>query len=209
MPNKKLRYICFSFTLSWHFCLYAQDFFGSPQLLKTVPIEAPGVERVGAAPLPIENYTNIPLNRLAEEDLTERRRPFKKESFDTTYASSRILYLNGENINSVRNETLENVTVEIDDNGNIHIQGPQYEVKSEQSYHPLLPRELPKFKKDQIYDQLPINQGTYSKQTGQTVANPGQNSDYPPTMNKEIVPEINGSSNKVPPINTDGIKKNK
>jgi hypothetical protein len=203
MKNYDIKYILIIGLTSIHFNLIAQDYFGAPRMLNTTPIEAPGVERVGAVPLPIESYNNVPLNRMFENDNRETKFPVHKGSYETTYFSKRMLYLNGENINSIRNEVLENVNVNIDENGNIHIEGPQYEVRAEQSFHPLLPKELPKFKKDNIYEQLPMNQGSYSKQTGQAVSS---GVEAPPPMAKEIIPEIN-SQPKIPPVSMDGTPK--
>ena len=66
-----------------------------------------------------------------------------------------------------------------------------------------MPKELPKFKKDNIYEQLPINQGSYSKKTGQAVSS---GVEAPPPMAKEIIPEVN-SQPKIPPVSMDGSTK--
>lgn len=94
------------------------------------------------------------------------RRP---SQYETTRFPSRFVYLNGSNISSVRDQELENVTLKIDAQGNIHILAPHYEVSQDPSYHPLMPGELPRFPKERFnIDGLP--QGKYSKDplTGQS-----------------------------------------
>lgn len=49
----------------------------------------------------------------------------------TAQSSSRSVYLNEENINTLRGQKFENVTVEIDEKGNVHIHSDKYLVHSE------------------------------------------------------------------------------
>ena len=58
------------------------------------------------------------------------------------------VFLNGQGINSVRNQTLENVNVRIAEDGNIYISAPQYEVNVEKNYRPLIPQEIPTYNKE-------------------------------------------------------------
>ena len=86
----------------------------------------------------------------------------------STVFPARSLFLNGVNIGSVRDQELENVTVKIDAEGNIHLFAPHYDVREDTSYHPLMPQELPRFPKaGPVPEGLP--QGPYSKQTGEKV----------------------------------------
>lgn len=84
-------------------------------------------------------------------------------SYETTRMPARLIYLNGKNVSSLKNQELENVYVKIDEYGNVHMTAPQYEVATDSSYHPLLPSELPRFPKDKIQiENLP--QGVFSKE---------------------------------------------
>jgi hypothetical protein len=181
-----------------------------PEMLK-----APGVERVGSVPLPIQDIQNSNLQQKNFDSSKLLDRHIRKETFETTYVPGRAIYLNGENISSVRNQDLENVHVQIDPNGNIYIDAPQYEVNTEQSYHPLFPKELPKFPKD-ISADINLPEGVYSKQTGKSVAaddieQKGERSEKelkvekPSPMPKELVPEMN-SQEKIPSLNVETAK---
>lgn len=64
--------------------------------------------------------------------------------------TSKMIYLNGMNISSVKNQELEQVDIKIDNYGNIYITAPQYDVSIENSYHPLLPSEIPQFDKEKF-----------------------------------------------------------
>jgi hypothetical protein len=59
------------------------------------------------------------------------------------------VYLNGVNVVGLRNQTMKGVNIRFDENGNVFIDAPQYEVQYDTSYHPLLPDELPGFEKQQ------------------------------------------------------------
>jgi hypothetical protein len=71
----------------------------------------------------------------------------EKIQFDVENQNKRV-FLNGVNINSVRSQTLDNVTIRIEDNGDIQIIAPQYEVLVEKNYTPLIPTEAPSFSKE-------------------------------------------------------------
>lgn len=94
--------------------------------------------------------------------------PTRQFESETTRFPSRSIYLNGVNVSTIREESLENVKVEIDRNGNILITAPHYEVTQDSSYHPLLQSELPKFPREQIKPEG-MPSGTYSKKSGQKV----------------------------------------
>lgn len=185
---------------------YAQNYFPQERPLELDALKAPGVERMGAVPLPIPAYGNMPVSQNMQSTGSLNSAQMRKGSFESTYMPGRVIYLNGENIGSIRNQELENVNVRIDQNGNLYIEAPQYEVASEQSYHPLLPKELPQFKKENIYEQMPLPQGVYSKQSGKTVSaeepEPEQETKTPPPMAKEIIPEINSEA-KIPSVKVD------
>jgi hypothetical protein len=76
-----------------------------------------------------------------------------------------MVFLNGTNINGVRNQDLSNVNIRIDEAGNFHITAPQYDVQQDSSYHPLMPSELPRFPKRQT-GPVDLPQGRFSKETG-------------------------------------------
>lgn len=127
----------------------------------------------------------------------------KPQGFESTRFPARIIYLNGNNVSSVRNQTLENVTIRIDENGNVHITAPQYEVATDSSYHPLLPSELPRFPKHRIeIEGMP--QGTYSKnpvapqsQDAMTPQKPIAENEAPPPL-PSATPEATPSPVPVP-----------
>jgi hypothetical protein len=51
--------------------------------------------------------------------------------------TGRSVFLNGEDISSARNQKMTNVTITIDEDGNILVDGPQYRVHQENTYTPL------------------------------------------------------------------------
>ena len=57
-------------------------------------------------------------------------------TFDTV-AMGRNIYLNGRDISSAKSQKMENVTLQIDQNGNIYIEAPHYEVQEENTFIPL------------------------------------------------------------------------
>ena len=87
-----------------------------------------------------------------------------------TQFPARVVFLNGANINTVREQELENVNIRIDSIGNIYLTAPQYEVNHDTSYHPLLPNELPRIPKTSTQSPT-LPGGKYSKGSGQTLEN--------------------------------------
>lgn len=81
----------------------------------------------------------------------------------TTDFPARMIYLNGKNISSVRDQQLDGVSVRIDVNGNLHISAPQYEVQESMHYRPLLPNDIPKVGKPRVDRDAPLLQGRYAK----------------------------------------------
>ena len=57
-------------------------------------------------------------------------------------ASARIIYLNGVDISSAKNQSLEQVNIRIDAQGNVYVEAPQYEVQQESTFVPLS-RQMP------------------------------------------------------------------
>ena len=51
--------------------------------------------------------------------------------------TTRVIYLNGVDISSAKNQSLEQVNVRIDSRGQIYIEAPQYEVQQESTFVPL------------------------------------------------------------------------
>ena len=89
------------------------------------------------------------------------RKPDGRE-YTTTRYPPRLIQLNGVDISAVRGETLENVTVRIDDAGNLELRAPHYDVGTDTSFHPLLPTELPRVPKGRTAP-LDLPQGSFSK----------------------------------------------
>ncbi len=159
--------------------------------VQTQPLQGTGVQRVGSAPVPIPIQS---IELMASPSLTIQRpqgatiQPIpvapKKLPYDTTYMTGRVIYLNGVNISSVKNQELENVNIHIDNNGNINIDAPHYEIGVEQSYHPLMPSELPKFPKSD-FREAPVPKGVFSKETGKMTSKEPM-----PVLPKEFAPEV-------------------
>jgi hypothetical protein len=172
------------------FFSYAQN---PPQEIpvQTEPLQGSSVQRVGSAPIPIP-VQNIDL--MASPSITIQRpqgiavQPIpvapKKLPYDSTYMTGRVIYLNGVNISSVKNQELENVNIHIDNNGNIYIDAPHYEIGVEQSYHPLMPTELPKFPRGE-FREAPVPKGIYSKETGKMTSKEPM-----PVLSKEFAPDV-------------------
>lgn len=158
------------------------------------PFEGKSIKRVGSAPLPITTQNleamTAPTFTLPSKGTNIIPSPqggnLKKLPYESTYMSGRIIFLNGNNISSVREQELENVSVFIDSKGHIHITAPHYEVGVEQSYHPMLPSELPKLPKSNL-KQIQTPKGTYSKETGKKVTSPILPNQFaPPVAEKDI-----------------------
>jgi hypothetical protein len=65
-------------------------------------------------------------------------------SFDSAWARS--IYLNGQDISSVRTTALKNVNVLIDANGSVYIEAPHYKVDEQNTYLPLSKSNTPEGK---------------------------------------------------------------
>lgn len=160
--------------------------------VQTPPLQGNGVQRVGSAAIPLPTQSidlmgssSVTLQRPQGVSVQPVPMAPRKLPYDSTYMTGRIIYLNGVNINSVKNQELENVNVNIDGSGNIYIEAPHYEIGVEQSYHPLMPGELPKFPKAE-FNELPIQKGVYSKETGKKSTNDNTSSILP----KEFSPKV-------------------
>lgn len=57
---------------------------------------------------------------------------------------AREVFLNGSNISGSRNQTLKNVTLKIDGEGNIYVEAPHYQVNQENTFIPLSRWQKPK-----------------------------------------------------------------
>jgi len=55
----------------------------------------------------------------------------------TGTASARSIFLNGIDVSSARNQTLKNVQIKINENGDVFIIAPHYQVNEEETYTPL------------------------------------------------------------------------
>jgi hypothetical protein len=55
----------------------------------------------------------------------------------SSYAQARSIYLNGIDISNAQSQDLENVNIRINDNGDIFIIAPHYQVNEEETYMPL------------------------------------------------------------------------
>ena len=59
------------------------------------------------------------------------------QTFPVSSSTARVIYLNGADISSAKNQSLEQVNVRIDARGNVYIEAPQYEVQQESTFVPL------------------------------------------------------------------------
>ncbi len=55
----------------------------------------------------------------------------------STFSFSRSVYVNGKDVSSVKGQFMKNVSIRIDDHGDIYIDAPQYQIIEEDSYVPL------------------------------------------------------------------------
>ncbi|RDB37233.1 MAG: hypothetical protein DCC88_00980 [Spirobacillus cienkowskii] len=195
-----LKSVYFGIFIVPHFFIFAQE--SNPEIqVQTQPLQGNGLQRLGNAPIPLPAKNvelmvspNINIQRPVGSSVTPIPATPKKFPYDSTIMAGRIIYLNGVNITSVRNQELENVNIHIDNNGNIYIEAPQYEVGTEQSFHPLMPSELPKFPKAQIKDS-PIPSGVYSKETGKLINQPADNAQ--PIFSKEFSPSASAQDQTI------------
>lgn len=59
------------------------------------------------------------------------------QTYPVSSSTARVIYLNGADISSAKNQSLEQVNVRIDARGNVYIEAPQYEVQQESTFVPL------------------------------------------------------------------------
>jgi hypothetical protein len=53
------------------------------------------------------------------------------------HAQARSIYLNGKDVSSARNQQLKRVDLRIDEDGNVFIEAPHYQINEEKTYAPL------------------------------------------------------------------------
>ncbi|NBW81690.1 hypothetical protein EBR21_08040 [bacterium] len=132
------------------------------------------LQRVSSMPLPNRqgrlSGSGLPGQPVAARDAlpsfpVRRSKPLVGEL--TTDFPARMIYLNGKNISSVREQQLDGVNVRIDSNGNIHILAPQYEVQESSHYRPLMNHEIPKVGKPKVENDAPLFPGKYTKNAGE------------------------------------------
>ncbi|MEN9825967.1 MAG: hypothetical protein RI953_1712 [Pseudomonadota bacterium] len=120
----------------------------------------------------------------------------------TTDFPARMIYLNGKNISSVREQQLDGVNVRIDSNGNVHILAPQYEVQESSHYRPLMSHEVPKVGKPKVENDAPLFPGKYTKAGGDERTSKGaQSGAVPPIQSEDAADQESGedSSESVSP----------
>ncbi|MFZ9519676.1 MAG: hypothetical protein ACO3A4_04285 [Silvanigrellaceae bacterium] len=125
----------------------------------------------------------------------------------TTDFPARMIYLNGKNISSVREQQLDGVNVRIDSNGNVHILAPQYEVQESSHYRPLLNSEVPKVGKPKVENDAPLFPGKYTKSASEE-RNPksSQGASVPPIQNDEVADPDAGESGGESSASKSGVK---
>ncbi|MGE0172864.1 MAG: hypothetical protein AB7T49_08770 [Oligoflexales bacterium] len=83
-------------------------------------------------------------------------------SFDVAFARS--VYLNGQDISSVRSTTLKNVNILIDDKGSVYIEAPHYKVDEQNTYLPLSRSNTPEGKpQHQLPSHPDLKSGEFEK----------------------------------------------
>jgi hypothetical protein len=58
-------------------------------------------------------------------------------------AAARSIFLNGADVSGVRNQSMNDVSVHIDDLGNVMISAPQYKIHDRSRYHPINKQNKP------------------------------------------------------------------
>lgn len=126
----------------------------------------------------------------------------------TTDFPARMIYLNGKNISTVRDQKMEGVTVRIDANGNVHISAPHYEVQESTHYRPLLPRDVPRVSKPAAAaeEAPPLLLGRQQKADPPLESqNPKNFGDVPPVQKEGDAAEgVEGDSKAASPTQTSG-----
>lgn len=105
----------------------------------------------------------------------------------TTDFPARMIYLNGKNISTVRDQKMDGVTVRIDANGNVHISAPHYEVQESTHYRPLLPRDVPRVSKPAAAaEETPLLLGRQQKADPPVESQNSKNFGDVPPVQKEV-----------------------
>jgi hypothetical protein len=95
--------------------------------------------------------------------------------------SARVIYLNGVDISSAKNQSLEQVNVRIDSRGQIYIEAPQYEVQQESTFVPLSRQTPPHANLPVHRPPGPLNNEVEVPASKQELASPAETGD---TMNQ-------------------------
>jgi hypothetical protein len=66
-------------------------------------------------------------------------------------AAARSIFLNGADVSGVRNQSMNDVSVHIDELGNVMISAPQYKVHDRSRYHPINKQKKPAHQADAIF----------------------------------------------------------
>jgi hypothetical protein len=186
----------------------------SMKRVRSVPIAGqpsrPPVPKTERQEMPRENRQSSPDTRpiiiqgsgvvASESGFGVVRKPDGRE-YTTTQYPPRSIMLNGVDISAVRGETLENVTVRIDETGNLELRAPHYEVGADTSFHPLLPTELPRVPKGRT-EPLNLPKGTFSKRDSEVPVL--KSSAQPPKSKVEVLPVE--TKNSAPSESTQGRK---
>jgi len=107
-------------------------------------------------------------------------------------ASARIIYLNGVDISAAKNQTLEQVNVRIDSQGNVYVEAPQYEVQHESTFVPLSRQMPPHPNLPQHKAPGPMSRQVEIPASKQELASPSETGD---TMNQpETAQPIGGNA---------------
>ncbi len=210
--NMKSKFL-FTYFLNLFVCLlvhevaFAQVVVGAAKFSPETGAPPPtGAVRVGSSPLPGQPDANSEIGAIPPAfgvDVTQGSpaQKFRKTLYGTTNFMGKIIYLNGENISAVRDQELDNVHVRIDKAGNIFIDAPQYEVTTQDSYHPLLQQELPRFHKEQNYNQAPLPKATYSKNMRKTTEPIVDNTQKEDSFLSKETTDTQQSGVAIPPVN--------
>lgn len=82
---------------------------------------------------------------------------------------TRSIFLNGMNINSIRNQDLDDVSLFIDKKGNVYIEAPQYEVGAENSARSRMPKGNSRTERTARNEMGPKTKGRFSQEPEKSV----------------------------------------
>lgn len=105
--------------------------------------------------------------------------------------AARVIYLNGVDISSAKNQTLEQVNVRIDAQGNVYVEAPQYEVQQESTFVPLSRQMPPHPNLPEHKAPGPLTQRVDVPATKQELASPPETGD---TLNQPETGTVNGAA---------------